>query len=158
MRTADLRARYAQLHGEPSRSNHRDHLIKRIIWRIQALDEGDLEQRVARIRTRAAELARDADLRSRPPGVHVPATPSEPTPPPSGGGGGKQSDARLPMPGTVLSRRYRGRTVQVRVLDRGFEYQGQWFASLSAVAKAITGSHWNGWLFFGLNSGGKARR
>lgn len=154
MRTADLRDRYSELHGEPSRSNHRDYLIKRIIWRMQALGEGDLEERAARIRARAAELACDADLRLRTaaPGpaqsrslsatnVSLPEV---------------RPDSRLPMPGTVLSRTYRGRTVQVRVLEKGFEYQGQRFRSLSAVAQVVTGSHWNGWLFFGLTSGGKA--
>jgi hypothetical protein len=172
MRTADLRERFAQLHGETSRSNHRDHLIRRIIWRMQALEEGDLEERAARIRARAAELACDADLRVRAP---APAPrPTESVPAQStttlnsrdserllaqaGGQPDARPDPRLPMPGTVLSRRFRGRTVEVRVLDHGFEYQGQRFRSLSAVAQAVTGAHWNGWLFFGLTSGERGRR
>ena len=58
-----------------------------------------------------------------------------------------------PLPGTVLTREYKGREVRVRVLEKGFEYEGQPYRSLSAVAKAITGSHWNGRLFFGLRKG-----
>ncbi len=56
----------------------------------------------------------------------------------------------LPPPGTVLRRPYKGRTVLITVLDDGFEYEGDVYRSLSAVAKAVTGSHWNGNLFFRL--------
>ena len=54
------------------------------------------------------------------------------------------------MPGTVLTRTYRDRVIQVTVLPKGFEWEGQMYRSLSAVAKAVTGAHWNGHLFFGL--------
>jgi hypothetical protein len=59
-----------------------------------------------------------------------------------------QADDRLPPPGTILSRPYKGQIVQVQVLQSGFAYQGEVYPSLSAVAKAITGSHTNGFLFF----------
>jgi hypothetical protein len=59
-------------------------------------------------------------------------------------------DIRLPKPGDVLSRCYKGRAITVRVLDSGFEYEGRRFRSLSAIAKAVTGAHWNGLLFFGI--------
>jgi DUF2924 family protein len=61
-----------------------------------------------------------------------------------------ERDRRLPAPGTVLARRYKGRVLQVRVLPHGFEYEGAVYPSLSAVAKQITGSHYNGFLFFKL--------
>ncbi len=54
------------------------------------------------------------------------------------------------MPGTILLRQYAGRTVQVQVREQGFEYDGQIYTSLTAVAKQITGRHWNGFHFFGL--------
>jgi hypothetical protein len=57
-------------------------------------------------------------------------------------------DRRLPPPGTVLTRTYKGALLQVRVLPAGFEYDGLAYKSLSAVARAITGSHCNGFLFF----------
>jgi hypothetical protein len=54
----------------------------------------------------------------------------------------------LPPPGTLLTRPYKGQLVQVQVLTDGFAYAGRVFSSLSAVAKVITGSHCNGFLFF----------
>ncbi len=64
MRVPDLKARYAEASGEETRSNNRDYLIKRIVWRLQAREEGDLSERAHR---RAEELADDADLRTRAP-------------------------------------------------------------------------------------------
>jgi len=54
----------------------------------------------------------------------------------------------LPPPGTILVRHYKGQLVLVQVLTDGFAYAGRVYPSLSAVAKAITGSHCNGFLFF----------
>ena len=62
--TRELQAKYAEVFGEGTSSNHRVWLIKRIAWRLQALAEGDLSERA---RQRAAELACDADLRLNPP-------------------------------------------------------------------------------------------
>jgi len=59
-------------------------------------------------------------------------------------------DARLPAPGTVLTRAYGGLAHEVRVLEAGFEYQGTSYRSLSRIAKEITGTSWNGFVFFGL--------
>src|SRR5262249_55021275 len=92
--------------------------------------------------------ANDADLRSTPPrpprADAAPAPPAAPAPalPPT------PLDRRLPPPGTVLTRKYKGALLQVRVLPSGFEYEGLAYKSLSAVARAITGSHCNGFLFF----------
>ena len=58
------------------------------------------------------------------------------------------------MPGTILVRQYAGQTLQVTVLEQGFEYDGRIYKSLTAVAKRITGKHWNGFHFFGLNRKG----
>lgn len=60
------------------------------------------------------------------------------------------TESRTPLPGTILVRKYKGRDLQVKVLEKGFEYQGDVYKSLSAVAKHITGSHCNGFLFFKL--------
>jgi hypothetical protein len=65
------------------------------------------------------------------------------------------ADERLPRPGSLLTRRYKGRTLQVEVLEHGFAYDGQVYRSLSAVAKAVTGSHCNGYLFFRLPTKGQ---
>jgi hypothetical protein len=59
-----LRARYAEVFGEPTNGRHKQWLVKRIIWRMQSLAEGDLTERARR---RAAELANDADVRRKAP-------------------------------------------------------------------------------------------
>jgi hypothetical protein len=61
------------------------------------------------------------------------------------------------LPGGILTRLYKGQQLQVTVLQSGFAYGGQVFASLSAVAKAITGSHCNGFHFFRLTNQGDAQ-
>ncbi len=50
-------------------------------------------------------------------------------------------------------REFRGRDVVVKVLDEGFEFEDRRYPSLSAIAKEITGSKWNGFLFFSLTGG-----
>lgn len=59
-------------------------------------------------------------------------------------------DSRLPVVGTVLTREYKGKKIAVTVLDKGFEYKGEVYRSLTAVADTVTGSHLNGYRFFGL--------
>jgi hypothetical protein len=136
-----LRRRFAELFGEATAASNRTWLVKRIAWRMQALAEGGLSERARR---RAAELARDADLRLNSPRRQTTATTAAPEPVPIAA----PVDQRLPPPGTILARPYKGQLVQVQVLTEGFAYAGHVYASLSAVAKAITGSHCNGFHFF----------
>ncbi|MCK6486252.1 MAG: DUF2924 domain-containing protein [Phycisphaerae bacterium] len=147
MTVGQLQDRYAETFGEPVRSRHRQYLIRRIAWRLQANAEGGLTERAL---CRAEELADDADVRLTPPRwatigdverpgmttkvVRVRAT----------------ADPRVPRTGSQITRKYRGKTITVTVLDDGFEYLGERYRSLSAVAKAITGSHMNGFRFFAL--------
>src|SRR5690348_11925523 len=141
MSISQLRQRFAELFGEATAASNRTWLVKRIVWRMQALAEGDPSERARR---RAAELARDADLRLNPPQGKT----STITPPPEPVSIPAPVDHRLPPPGTILVRPYKGQLVQVQVLTDGFAYAGRVYTSLSAVAKAITGSHTNGFLFF----------
>jgi len=143
--TRQLQAKFAELCDEATFSSNRTWLVKRIAWRMQALAEGGLSERARR---RAAELANDADLR-----LAAPRTPRAPTshrPPPQR----QHVNHHLPIPGTVLIRPYKGQTLQVKVLAEGFEFEGQVYGSLSAVARAVTGSHCNGFLFFHLTANG----
>ena len=142
-----LRERFAAVFGEATSAHNKPWLLKRIIWRIQANAEGDLS---ARARVRAAELARDSDLRLSPPRAMPEPAPTRIA------SGTIDLDRRLPPPGTVITRRYKGKMIQVKVLADGFEFGGEFHASLSAVARAITGSHCNGFLFFRLNGKGGA--
>jgi hypothetical protein len=144
----ELRTRYAEVFGEETKANNKAWLVKRIAWRIQALAEGDLSERARR---QAAELVHDADLRLNPPK----APPAVPAPERTAAHVlAFKPDDRLPPPGTILTRKYKGEVLQVKVLPHGFEYEGQVYRSLSAVAKAITGSHCNGYLFFRLGEKG----
>ena len=150
MTTGELAERYEQLHGQPVRTRHRAYLIRKIAWRIQANAEGDLSERA---RKRAAELANDADVR-----VMVPKTQIIPPQPgrmvtvertlPNG----EHNDPRIPSPGSAIVREYKGRRIRVVVLadNEGFEFDGERYRTLSAIAKKVTGSHINGFRFFRL--------
>ncbi len=59
-------------------------------------------------------------------------------------------DPRLPSPGTVITRQYRGRELRLLVLDDGYELDGIRYASLTEAARAATGAHWNGKLYWGV--------
>jgi len=141
MSTSELVERYAELFGEPTRTRHKAYLIRKIAWRIQALAEGDLSERARR---RAEELANDADVRVTPPKSER-QTPAKLY-------FGSPADSRLPSAGTAIVRQYKGKTIRVLVVADGFEYEGEHYSSLSAVAKAITGTHCNGFRFFGLEA------
>ena len=147
MTSAQLRDKYHEAFGELPRSRHKAYLVRRIAWRLQAIVEGDLSERARR---RANELACDADLRiSAPPSAngkeHWAWSASHASASPAG-----TRRRHLPPPGTVLARPYQGRIIEVTVLAQGFQYQDRLYRSLSAVAKAVTGKHWNGYHFFGL--------
>src|SRR5439155_5101247 len=121
---SELRARFAVVFGEPTPSHNKVWLVKRIAWRLQAQAEGDLSERA---RQRAAALVADADLRLSAPSAQ--ATTATPEQPPNLR---LPTDDRRPRPGTILTRRYKGRTLQVEVLDHGFACEGQVYRSLSA--------------------------
>jgi len=138
MTARELRDKYAEVVGEQARSSHKAWLIRRIAWRLQADHEGDLSDRARR---RATELANDADVRVTPPRGQR-----------GDGGAGTSAvaarDERLPT--DTIERTYKGRLIRVIIRGNGFEYDGRRYKSLSAVAKAVSGSHCNGFRFFGL--------
>jgi hypothetical protein len=143
MTVLELRRKHAEVFGEETRSGNRDYLVKRIAWRLQSLAEGDLSERA---RHRAQELANDADIRLR-----APRMLTEPAPERTRTAAvNVPQDNRVPPPGAVLTRDYKGKTVIVTVLPDGFQHEGTVYRSLSAVAMAVTGTHWNGYHFFGL--------
>jgi hypothetical protein len=137
-----LKTRYRDLFGEDSRSSNKQFLIRRISWRLQAQAEGDLSERARR---RIVEIADETDLHTRVPrgflGMPGQAATSAL---------GTNHDLRLPPVGTELRRRFGNRDIVVKVLPKGFEYEHQRYRSLSAIAREVTGTRWNGLLFFGL--------
>src|ERR1019366_3147059 len=141
-----LQKRYRELFQQEARSRHREHLFRKIVWRLQALAEGELSERA---RARAREIASDADLRVVAPkdffsvgGEPVAIIPRDQSK--------KINDPRLPMAGTMLRRSWKGQTILVEVLPNGFRYENRQYPSLSNIAFEITGTRWNGFAFFGL--------
>jgi len=145
---ATVRSKYRELFDEEPRSKHKESLVRRIAWRLQAISEGGLSERARR---RALAIAKDEDLRVLPP---------------RGGSGNElwksgslhHFDGRIPKVGTILKREFRGRIVVVKVLASGFEYEGRNYGSLSAIATEVAGSRWNGLAFFGLTARRRNRK
>src|SRR5229473_252977 len=113
-----LKLKYREVFGQESRSNHKQFLVRRIAWRLQANAEGDLSERA---RQRAVALAEEADLRIRAPQSFVKEL--------SGPRGTTPGDPRLPKPGTWLSRQFQGQSISVEVLEQGFRYQERVYKS-----------------------------
>lgn len=159
MTVTELRRKYAEVFGEETRSHHKDYLLRRIAWRMQANAEGDLPERA---RQRAMEIAKDADIRLRAPAGAAQTLTSFQLAEARRDGVTLDVpiavDDRLPMPGALLTRTYKGQTIRVRVLPNGFDYEGVVYRSLSAIAQVVTGSHWNGYLFFGLKPPKRLKR
>ena len=128
--TTELQVQWRDLFGtEPPRAG-RAYLESRLAYRIQELAHGGLKPAtVARLDALAAHAGDDREA-------------------------GARSALSRPVTGTRLIRSWQGVDHTVTVLDDGYEYQGRPYRSLSAVARAITGTRWNGWLFFGLKAGG----
>jgi hypothetical protein len=99
--------------------------------------------------SRPSHWPKDVDLRIKAPAHRVAAADQllQPTLPSRRKPG---RDERLPAAGTVLRRDYKGQVVVVEVLPDGFQFQGRFFKSLSAIARQATGTPWNGFEFFRL--------
>ena len=139
MAVPELVARYTELHGKEPRSKHRTWLWRRCAHRLQEVQFGGLSQVAQR---RLDELIAELDLPLN--GKHTVR----------GKVAAKPGD---PPPGTTLTRVWRGTEIHTTAVEGGWECAGVVYRSLSAAAKAVTGSHWNGRLFFGLKSRRRAR-
>jgi hypothetical protein len=142
MSVGELVEKYREVFGVPTRTRNKPYLRKRVAWRIQELAEGGLSERAL---AKIEELAPLAPVRWRPErnaGGEGHA---------SGGAAtsARSHDPRLPTPGSVLVRIHKGIEHRVTVLADGFEYNGERHQTLSKIAKRITGTQWNGHLFFG---------
>ena len=142
---SELQVEWSKLYnGEACRSRNRTFLVKRLCWRLQELRHGGVS---ANAKAKIARLAPDIVARTRMPrealDAAVAANQTKPAP---------KRDPRLPSPGTVITRTYRGRELRLLVLDDGFELDGVHYRSLSETARAVTDSRWNGRLFFNLTT------
>ena len=132
--TADLKQQWRELYGKEPPPFNRAYIQSRLAYRIQELAYGGLKPET---RARLEALGEQLD-------------------------GGNivlrriRADSR-PLPGTRLLREHDGVQHVVTVRADDFEFEGRPYRSLSAVARHITGTRWNGWTFFGLRqSGGRA--
>jgi hypothetical protein len=135
MDVPSLVAKYEAVFGRAPRVKHREFLWKRIAWKIQEQRFGGLSDAAKR---RLDELIAEIDL----PLGEATRTVT-----------GRLASARSSQlaVGTTITREWRGQQITVRVVQDGIEWNGVPYRSLSAVAKAVTGTHWNGPLFFGLS-------
>ena len=135
MPTDKLKAMWRELTGTEPPPYNRTFLVKRLAYRLQELAFGGLSPQAER---RLDDLADELDGKKKP----------------------KPKDMTAPIAGTKLIREWQGVLHEVTALSDGFEWQGRRYQSLSAVARSITGTRWNGPLFFGLRKHGKmeARR
>ena len=127
--TAELKTMWRELYDREPPAFNKPFLVKRLAYRIQELAYGGLS---ARAEAKLNELVEEEDRRVK----------------------GKQpvhKGDRL-IAGTRLVREWQGMEHTATVLDDGFEYQGWRYKSLSAVARVITGTRWNGPLWFGLRN------
>lgn len=133
----ELRSKYEEMfNGEKTTSNNKVFLWRKIAWRLQEIEYGGLD---AQTKGKINELIKDYD----------PINNKILRPQPSGGREkSKDRDTRLPIPGAIIRKEYKGQLLEVKVLEKGFEFQDKHYKTLSAIAKAVTGDHWNGYLFF----------
>jgi hypothetical protein len=153
MTGAELAAKFEELLGYPARTRNRPYLRRRLAWEIQARIEGGLSERALQ---RIDELA--AHIPEKWKRVLDPKAPARPSPARPRTFPSVARDPRLPAPGTVLMRSHGGVEHRVTVLGDGFEYEGEHYHSFSAIARKITGTAWNGFLFFLGRSAGTQRR
>src|SRR6188472_2401700 len=129
MPTPKLKEQWQALFDTPPPPYNRRFLEHRLAYRIQELAYGGLKpETVKRLREFGEELDGGDPARRRQPAND------------------------RPIAGTRLIREYQGVEHCVTVRDEDFEYQGRPYKSLSAIARAITGTRWNGLLFFGLRN------
>jgi len=127
--TADLKEQWKDLFGTEPHSFNRSYLESRLAYRIQELAYGGLRPETIRRLERLGEQLDGGDIATR----------------------RIRADVR-PIAGTRLIREFQAVEHVVTVTADGFDWQGRPYKSLSAIARAITGTRWNGWVFFGLKN------
>ncbi len=137
MKTPELREKWRELNGTEAPAYNRQHLVRRLAYRIQEMYYGGLEERAKR---RLAELADSDELALAAPKAQ------------------KKAVVTQLVPGTRLKRRWRGIEYEVTVVEGGFLYKGTVYRSLTAAAEAITGMKQSGRNFFGLPRARRAKR
>ena len=139
MKSEDLLTKYLEVFGgQRPKINNTEYLRKKISYRIQEIAHGGLSDAA---KTRLEQLITVYDpinnrllrkMTAKESGVKI------------------KRDRRLPIPGSIITKIYKGIVIKVKVLEKGFEYDGKTYRTLSQVANVLTENHWNGYLFFNL--------
>ena len=127
--------------GQKASSDNKVYLVRRIAYRLQELEYGGLSQKAQNRLKELIGLYDPVNNKAIRPKVSVETQVRIKT---------RGRDMRLPIPGTIITKDYRGKKYQVKVLENGFEYEGNIYKHLTAIAEKITGAHWNGYNFFNL--------
>jgi hypothetical protein len=128
--TPDLKAQWRELFATEPPPFNRRYLESRLAYRIQELAYGGLKPETIKRLEALGEQLDGGDLAKR----------------------RMRLDRDRPIAGTRLIREWQGVEYVATVTQGGFEWQGRPYQSLSAIARAITGTRWNGWVFFGLKN------
>ena len=150
----ELREVHRLTFGRETTSGNRVWLVRAISNRLREIEESHqrppaLAMAQAVAKDLGCEEAFARYLQTLPPVAPLPRIPEEALEPPPAS---RARDPRIPPSGTVLVRHFGDRDYRVTVTDKGSMLGRHRYRSLSAVAKAITGKHWNGFLFFGLDA------
>ena len=127
MSVRELKAEWEKLFGTDAPNNSRSFLEQRLAYRIQELTWGGPSKPVGQLLDALADEVEGKKVRKS-----------------------VISDPRNPVIGTRLVREWNGAEQVITVLKDGFDWQGRRYNSLSAIARDITGTRWNGYRFFGL--------
>lgn len=126
MKTADLEKMWGRFYDHPPEIASRQHVTAKIAYKLQELAYGGVDETtVAKIKACAKKIQTPLDK-------------------------AKKTKKYKPMVGSKLVKEYNGALLEVLVVQDGFAYNGEVFKSLSAVAKKVTGTNWNGLRFFGV--------
>lgn len=131
----ELKSLYVTLHGSEPPAYNKEFIIKRVAYRLQEIAYGGLAERVQK-RLDDVLVERGYDENAMPTGIKP---------------GRRKLPKNHPAMGCVFIREWKGHRYQVTAVADGFEFEGKKYRSLTAIAKAITGTQWNGRRFFGLD-------
>lgn len=135
---SEIKTKHPVLFAQIPTTNNKVFLLRNIAYKLQEQEQGGLS---IKAREKVKVLIKNFDpINNKALRPDKPIAIEQPS----------LKDRRLPIPGTVITKEYKGANYQIKVLERGFEYNGKIFKTLSAIAKEITGAHWNGYLFFNL--------
>ncbi|HBG62057.1 MAG: hypothetical protein A2Y03_06660 [Omnitrophica WOR_2 bacterium GWF2_38_59] len=133
----ELEELFQKLLGKTSSSNNRLYLSRNIAYKLQEKESDGFPKKLAES---IQQLIKELDpinmtiLRSSRPLSKKLQT----------------RDQRLPIPGTTITKKYKDQLIEVKVLEKGFEYKGKYYKTLTSISEEITSSHWSGFNFFNL--------